>query len=698
MTATLLAAFACLRQCRAILAYLLSQALRTFVWLKDHVAKKSPIHPPPTLPGPHERGYKPIGEFQGESGMSKTALLSTTVLALTLGCTLRAPVAQAADPVAEVMDNWYVSVFGGASFSRAHASYFDDVYDIRLNDGFSVGAAIGNHIENDLRFERELSYVRNGNDATRFDTTFPFDALSGHTDAVFLLANLWKDIDLGAFSPYVGGGLGAAFLSSKGSYAARGAVATTNGWDDSEIGLAIQLGAGLRFALNDRIAIDAGYRLRAVIDASFDRDPTFRGENGAFSFYSHSAQLGVSYALGENSQIMPPATGDSSWYVSLFGGVVFPDDSAFNYGTVYSIDNKTGFTIGAAVGTQLSPGLRGELELSYLRHALDSYSTDANSRFNARGDLDQGYLMLNVWKDFDLGMISPYIGGGLGIALADFDNVFLNGNRLSSHTGYGMAGQFGFGARMGLTDNIAVDVGYRFKSQFDTFIEGGGNLTDNAELATYNHVVQLGVTYGIGEGANVSPGATPMGSRYVSVFGGLVVPLDTHVAVDASNYMVDFKDGFTVGAAIGGEVARDLRGEIEVSYVGYDVDHSNENGTRFNSNGDVDSYFLLANLWRDFHLGMFQPYLGGGVGMALMDVDLDFDPGIGEHSKDTTLAFAAQAGSGIRFDVTDTIAIDLGYRFKAALGVLTEGNAGNDDHSFASYFTHIGQAGITWKF
>jgi opacity protein-like surface antigen len=262
-----------------------------------------------------------------------------------------------------------------------------------------------------------------------------------------------------------------------------------------------------------------------------------------------------------------------------------------------------------------------------------------------------------------------------------------------------MAGQFGFGARMGLTDNIAVDVGYRFKSQFDTFIEGGGDLTDNGELATYNHIVQLGVTYGIGEGA--SPAADvpeSISSRYVSVFGGVVFPLDTHVAVDGSNYMVDFKDGFTVGAAIGGEVANDLRGEIEVSYVGYDVDDSDEGGTFFNSNGDVNSYFLLANLWRDFDLGMFQPYLGGGVGMALMDVDLDFNPGVGEHSKDTTLAFAAQAGSGVRLDLTDTITLDLGYRFKAALGVLTEGNVGNDDHSFASYFTHIGQAGITWKF
>jgi opacity protein-like surface antigen len=628
--------------------------------------------------------------------MSKSALLSTTILTLTLSCALAAPAAQAADPVAEVMDNWYISVFGGVNFSRGHASYYDDIYDIRLNDGFSVGAAIGNHINNGLRFERELSYIRNGNDATRFDTTGGFDVLSGHTDAVFLLANLWKDIDLGGISPYVGGGLGAAYLSSKGSYNPGGGVV---GWDDSEIGLAIQLGAGLRFALNDRLAVDAGYRLRAVIDASFDGDPTFNDENGAFSFYSHSAQLGVSYALGENSQIMPAGSDSSSWYVSLFGGVVFPEDSAFNYGTVYSIDNKTGFTVGAAVGTELAPELRGELELSYLRHALHTFSDDSITTAAARGHLDQGFLFLNIWKDFHLGMILPYIGGGLGVALADFDNADLDGNLVSSHTGYGMAGQFGFGARMGLTDNIAVDLGYRFKSQFDTFIEGGGNLTDNAELATYNHVVQLGVTYGIGEG--ISPAADvpeSISSRYVSVFGGVAFPLDTHIAHDAENYMIDFHDGFTVGAAIGGDVAKDLRGEIEVSYVDYNVDHADEQGF-LPANGDVNSYFLLANLWRDFHLGMFQPYLGGGVGMALMDVDLDIDPGTDHHSKDTTLAFAAQAGSGIRFDLTDTITLDLGYRFKAAMGVLTKGVTGVDnDHSFGSYYTHIGQAGITWKF
>ena len=66
--------------------------------------------------------------------------------------------------------NWYVSVFGGGSFAHALTHYNEDVYDVRLNDGFTVGAAVGSHLGNGLRFERELTYLRNSNDETRYNT------------------------------------------------------------------------------------------------------------------------------------------------------------------------------------------------------------------------------------------------------------------------------------------------------------------------------------------------------------------------------------------------------------------------------------------------------------------------------------------------------------------------------------------------
>ena len=623
--------------------------------------------------------------------MRKNIKASVSVMALAMGVALSATTALAADPVQEAMqDNWYVSVFGGASFARAQASYNESQYDIRLNDGFSVGAAIGRHVGNGFRTESELSYVRNSHDEYTTDDGAYDPDMNGDTDAIFLLGNLWKDIRLSdSVQPYIGGGLGTALLSSEES--------DEQNWDDSAIALAGQLGAGVRVAVTDRMALDAGYRLRAVVDASLqsvDGD-----DNGVFSFYSHSAQLGLSYALGEGSQAMPSGGGDpSNWYVSLFGGGVHTR-TIWNYSDyAYSVEHDTGFTIGGAIGTHLAPGLRTELEISYLRSALDSYSTADGDDDPASGHLEQGFLLGNIWKDFQVGGLTPYIGGGLGFGLLHLENGDFDGDTQTNDTGYGLAGQFGFGARMAVSDNLSVDLGYRFKSLLDVSLIGGGSDTDNSDVSTHNHVAQLGLNYGLGQGSNIEPTSGVPDTRYVSLFGGGVFAQDTHMTYSSVDYMAEFKAGFTIGAAIGENLTENLRGEVEVAFQTYDVDGVDDAGTPLtDTDGTINSYFLLANLWRDFDMGAFQPYVGGGLGMAFMDVDISYDTVNEYRAKGTDVALAAQVGSGVRFPVTDSLTLDAGYRFKAAMGVFSEGWDG-DNHMSASHYTHVGQIGASWKF
>lgn len=591
--------------------------------------------------------------------------------------------------------NWYVSVFGGASFARAQAQYNGDANDIRLNDGFSLGAVVGHHLGNGFRVESEISYFANDNDKFREDNG-GYDPLSGDTAAVFALRNLWKDIRLSdAVQPYVGGGLGVGLLMSDGFFDDDGDI----DWDDSSLGLAGQIGAGVRVALSDRMALDAGYRFKAVIDATFDGTTVGDDENGEFSFYTHSAQLGVSYALGEGSRIMSSGGDPSDWYVSLFGGATetvtnwsYSDDNP------YLFEHDTGFTIGAAIGTHLAPGLRTELEVSYLRAAVESYTDEADDNNEpASGDLEQGYLLGNIWKDFDWGVLTPYVGAGVGFGFVHFDDGVVDGDTQSDDTGYGLAGQFGFGARIALGDDLSLDLGYRFKSIVDAFIIGGGDDTDNSDVSTYSHVAQLGLNYGLGAGGGDIPEMT---SRYVSLFGGAVVMEDHFSNVDSHDYRVEFDTGFTVGAAVGGNLTETLRGELELSYLSYDVDSVDNGGTANPTpDGEVDSYFLLANVWRDFEIGGFTPYAGGGVGVALMDVNIDY--GDDNHVvDDTSLALAAQLGAGLMVPITDNLTLDAGYRFKAALGVLTEGdiNSNNDDHTSGTFYAHTGQVGVVWNF
>jgi opacity protein-like surface antigen len=608
--------------------------------------------------------------------------------AIAFGIALSSQAAQAADPVIEPSDNWYVSVFGGLSFAREHLSISDSHYDIHLKDGFSLGAAIGRQLGNGFRTDSELSYVQHKNKSFRFDDGASIP-LSGRASAVFLLQNLWKDFQLSdSFQPYIGGGVGTAWLESDGNDG-------DQLWDDSSLGFALQFGAGARYALTDRIALDAGYRLKSVIDVGLAGDNNL--SHSSASLYSHSAQLGLTYAFGGAGQVMPQGSGDpSDLYVSIFGGAALPDKSAFEYdGNIYSLSHKDGFTVGAAVGTHIAPGLRAEFEASYLRTGLKNASFDADSSGSASGHLNQGYFLSNIWKDFDLGMITPYIGGGLGFGTEKFSNASLDGNALSDKTGFGIAGQFGLGARVNISDNLSLDLGYRYKSIIDAMILAGDGVDfgENYDVATHNHLIQAGVTYGLGAGSGSS--GDDLENPYVSLFGGAVGPRDTHFMHDRSSYLVDFNTGFTLGAAIGANVAPDLRGELELSYQGYSVDKVDNFGNVTGLEKRVDSYYAMANLWRDFDLGAFHPYAGGGVGLAVMDVDINLDSN--QANKDATLALAAQVGSGVRFNLADNLVLDAGYRFKAALGVLTEGTGGGD-HTTSSHYTHVGQVGVAWKF
>lgn len=91
-------------------------------------------------------------------------------------------------------------------------------------------------------------------------------------------------------------------------------------------------------------------------------------------------------------------------------------------------------------------------------------------------------------------------------------------------------------------------------------------------------------------------------------------------------------------------------------------------------------------------MGVFSPYVGGGVGVAL------FTPEIPDW-EDTNLAMAAQVGAGVRMAVSDNVTLDAGYRFKGILDPLWTGKSlGTDDHGMGSLYTHNFQGGASWGF
>jgi opacity protein-like surface antigen len=241
-------------------------------------------------------GYKAdavqvLGNFQQEllSMNLKHVLLSSAAVIVMAGA------ANAADlivdvpvdtPVAVADTGWYLSVFGGgvwASLTQADDGNQD--LDFGTDMGWLLGAAVGAHVTDNLRAELELSTSSFGVvDVTIDDTPPAIGITDGSASASYLLGNLWFDIDTGSgFTPYIGGGLGAGFLSAEGDPAV-GDPVDVSGW-----GWAYQVGAGVKIDVADNIALDLGYRWKAIVDAEVEGG----GDDAVANIGSHVVQVGL---------------------------------------------------------------------------------------------------------------------------------------------------------------------------------------------------------------------------------------------------------------------------------------------------------------------------------------------------------------------------------------------------------------------
>jgi opacity protein-like surface antigen len=211
------------------------------------------------------------------------------------------------------------------------------------------------------------------------------------------------------------------------------------------------------------------------------------------------------------------------FYVGAFGGATwFTDNGAdFEIGEDYdgdsasdfwgesgniSLDTDTGFLVGGVLGYNWADtGLRTELELSYSQANLDGFDIDWDNGFDPGdvlcggcefdpdfdGDVSVTYLFGNLWYGFgdmlNMGGISPYIGGGLGVGFVNIDIDSIGGVGLdASGDETGFAYQLGGGLMWNLADNVALDLGYRWR----------GVMLEDYEDDLNSHNVLLGINFG----------------------------------------------------------------------------------------------------------------------------------------------------------------------------------------------------------
>ena len=169
-----------------------------------------------------------------------------------------------------------------------------------------------------------------------------------------------------------------------------------------------------------------------------------------------------------------------------------------------SLDTDTGFLIGGVLGYAWGDtGLRTELELSYSQANLDGFDVDWDEDYILKrsaldgddldfdGDVSVTYIFGNIWWDFgrhfDLGGISPYVGGGLGVGFVDIDVDAIEGiDFAASGSETGFAYQIGGGLMWNIADNIALDLGYRYR----------GVALDDYDQSLTSQNVLLGINFG----------------------------------------------------------------------------------------------------------------------------------------------------------------------------------------------------------
>ncbi len=206
-----------------------------------------------------------------------------------------------------------------------------------------------------------------------------------------------------------------------------------------------------------------------------------------------------------------------------------------------------------------------------------------------------------------------------------------------------------------------------------------------------------------------APTANAAGSGwYVSLSGGANWLDDSSFFVSnpTSTFTLatDSDTGWIVTGAVGYSLTNfmaGLRAEVEAGYRQNQVDGAFLSSTVLTTDfGPVDvdhqTFSVLANLWYDFDVGGFKPYLGGGIGWAETEFEGTYNgvlattPFSFEDS-----GFAWQVGGGINFDVSPNVKLGVNYRYFSGPEVtvlgpnLLAGDIESDNHSATLSVTFV---------
>lgn len=181
-------------------------------------------------------------------------------------------------------------------------------------------------------------------------------------------------------------------------------------------------------------------------------------------------------------------------------------------------------------------------------------------------------------------------------------------------------------------------------------------------------------------------------------------------AFDSSS---DYDNGIGVYTALGNAFGNGWRTELEFAYRNADINSIAPDGGGFSGwpagaiDGDTSTYSLMANVLYDFDTGSgITPYVGGGIGGAIVDHEISGTNAAGAPTAPLSIAYggnqktgAYQGIAGVAVALAEGLTLDLSYRY---FGVWKHGVSGTLNGAPAQFKTGVNShnvfAGLRWNF
>lgn len=188
---------------------------------------------------------------------------------------------------------------------------------------------------------------------------------------------------------------------------------------------------------------------------------------------------------------------------------------------------------------------------------------------------------------------------------------------------------------------------------------------------------------------------------YVGGNLGMAIPSDADVEYSDATVTIESDLGLALGAAVG-YAFENIRVEGEIAWQKNDFDKaSNSWGQELELEGDISSLAFLLNGYYDFrNSSAFTPFATAGIGMARIDVDdmkvsdIRVPASEAPEASGHDTVFAFQLGFGVSYAVSDSISLDVKYRYFRTQDPEFEGDASDPDPAEAEYSSHNIYAGI----